>query len=395
MSGLTRAEVEARGHGVWVEVDLAAIRHNIAELRALAPRSEVMGVVKGYAYGHGNPAAARAMLEAGATRLGVARVAEALHLREAGITVPIHVFTEPPPRSAVTILDYNLTPTVYTATFARDLSAAATEVGRRIPVHIKFDTGMHRVGLLASDVPDAVRALRSLDGIDVEGAWSHFAVAELPDHPFTRRQVELFVKLVDEVEAAGVKLRYRHMANSSATLSLPEAHYDMVRPGLAAYGLWPGPHLVGRADLKPALSLRARVNASKVVSAGERLSYGLRYELERDGRVVTVPAGYADGYDRGLSGTADVLIDGKRHRVSGTVCMDQFLVDVGDDDVAVGRVVTLIGRDGDEQITTEELADHLDTINYEIITRIASRVPRVYSNEITGGQRAQESAATS
>ena len=377
---------------MWVEVDLAAIRHNISELKALAPRSEVMGVVKGYAYGHGNPAVARAMLEAGSTRLGVARVAEALHLREAGITVPIHVFTEPPPRSAGTMLDHDLTPTVYTADFARDLSTAAIKADRRIPVHIKFDTGMHRVGLLASDVPDAVRTLRSLDGIEIEGAWSHFAVADLPDHPFTRRQLELFDKLVAEVESAGVKLRYRHMANSAATLSLPEAHYDMVRPGVAAYGLWPGPHLVGRADLKPALSLRARVNASKIVSAGERLSYGLRYELERDGRVVTVPAGYADGYDRGLSGTADVLIDGKRHRVSGTVCMDQFLVDVGDDDVAVGREVTLIGRDGDEHITVEELAGHIDTINYEITTRIASRVPRVYSNEIVNDRPAQESA---
>ncbi|MGH2789567.1 MAG: alanine racemase [Actinomycetota bacterium] len=392
MSGLTRAEVEARGHGVWVEVDLAAIRHNITELQALAPRSEVMGVVKGYAYGHGNPAVARAMLQAGSTRLGVARVAEAIHLRDAGITAPIHVFTEPPPSSAATMLDYDLTPTVYTAAFARELSSAAASAGRRIPVHIKFDTGMHRVGMLASDVPDAVRTLRSLVGIEIEGAWSHFAVSDLPDHPFTRRQLELFGELVDEVESAGVKLRYKHMANSAATLSLPEAHFDLVRPGVAGYGLWPGPHLVGRAALRPALSLRARVNASKIVSAGERLSYGLRYELERDGRVVTVPAGYADGYDRGHSGTADVLIDGKRHRVSGTVCMDQFLVDVGDDDVAVGREVTLIGKDGDEQITAEELAGHIGTINYEITTRIASRVPRVYSNEIAGDRPAQESA---
>jgi len=354
-----------------------------------------MGVVKGYAYGHGNPAGARAMLQAGATRLGVARVAEAIHLRDAGITAPIHVFTEPPPRSAPTMLEYDLTPTVYTAAFARELSSAAASAGRRIAVHIKFDTGMHRVGLLASDVPDAVRTLRSLDGIEIEGAWSHFAVADLPDHPFTRRQLELFGRLVDEIEQAGVKLRYKHMANSAATLSLPEAHFDLVRPGVAGYGLWPGAHLVGRADLRPALSLRARVNASKIVSAGERLSYGLRYELERDGRVVTVPAGYADGYDRGHSGTADVLIDGKRHRVSGTVCMDQFLVDVGDDDVAVGREVTLIGKDGDEQITAEELAGHIGTINYEITTRIASRVPRVYTNEIAGDRPAQKSAVTS
>ena len=172
------------------------------------------------------------------------------------------------------------------------------------------------------------------------------------------------------------------MANSAATLSLPEAHFDMVRPGVAAYGLWPAEHLVGSADLRPVMSLRARINASRFVPAGERLSYGLRYELERDARVVTVPAGYADGYDRGLSGQADVLIGGMRYRVSGTVCMDQFLVDVGDEPLDVGDIATLIGADGAERISAEELARHLGTINYEIITRIASRVPRVYLNEV-------------
>ncbi|MGH2699159.1 MAG: alanine racemase [Actinomycetota bacterium] len=381
MSGLTRDEVERRGHGVWTEIDLGAIRHNVAELGSKAPNSEVMGVVKGYAYGHGNPAAARAMLQAGATRLGVARVAEALHLREAGITEPLHVFTEPHPRSAATMLDYDLTPTVYSQEFAQSLSAAARAEGRRIPVHVKLDSGMHRVGIMAADVPDAIRTLGALDGIVIEGAWSHFAVADLPDHPFTQRQFELFERLVDTIEDVIGSLRYKHMANSAATLSLPESHFDIVRPGVAAYGLWPGPHLVGSADLRPSMSLRARANASKVVPAGERLSYGLRYELERDSRVVTVPVGYADGFDRGFSGRADVLIGGRRHRVSGTVCMDQFLVDVGDDPVEIGAVATLIGADGEERVTAEELADAIGTINYEITTRIASRVPRVYLNE--------------
>lgn len=388
MSGLTREEVEERGHGVWAEVDLGAIRHNITELRGIAPRSEVMGVVKGYAYGHGNPAAARAMLEAGATRLGVARVAEALHLREAGVTAPIHVFTEPPPPSAPTMLTYDLTPAVYSEAFARSLSEAASARGRRIGVHVKVDTGMHRVGIMASDLPDAIRALRALDGIAIEGAWSHFAVADVPGHSFTRRQFDLFNELVVEIERAIGPLRYKHMANSAATLSLPESHLDIVRPGVAAYGLLPGPHLVSSADLRPAMSLRARINASKIVPAGERLSYGLRYELERDGRIVTVPAGYADGYDRGLSGRADVLIEGRRHRVSGTVCMDQFLVDVGEDPVDIGAVVTLIGEDGGAHITAEELAEVIGTINYEITTRIASRVPRVYLNETPSTQEA-------
>ena len=386
MTGLSRAEVEERGHGVWAEVDLGAIRHNVAQLRARAPHSEVMGVVKGYAYGHGNPAAAGAMLEAGATRLGTARVAEALHLRDAGITAPIHVFTEPPPRSAATMLTHDLTPTVYSEAFAASLSREAVARGRRIGVHVKVDTGMHRVGIMASDLQDSIRALKALDGIVIEGAWSHFAVADLPGHSFTTRQFELFNELVVEIEKAIGPVRYKHMANSAAMLSMPESHLDIVRPGVAAYGLWPGPHLVNSADLRPALSLRARINASKIVPAGERLSYGLRYELERDGRIVTVPAGYADGYDRGYSGSADVLIEGKRHRVSGTVCMDQFLVDVGSDPIDIGAVVTLIGSDGAEHISAEELAGVIGTINYEITTRIASRVPRVYLNETPGAE---------
>jgi alanine racemase len=383
MTGLTKAESEGRGHGVWAEVDLGAIRHNITTLRAFAPEAEVMGVVKGYAYGHGNPASARAMLQAGATRLGVARVAEALHLREAGISAPVHVFTEPPPQSARMMLDHDLTPTVYTEAFAHELSEAARDAGRRVAVHVKIDTGMHRVGVLPDEVRDAMTTIGRLQGIDIEGAWSHLAVADHPDHPFTRKQLDLFVDVLGRIERAGVGLKYRHLANSAATLSFPETHFDLVRCGIAAYGLWPGPALVGGADLRPALALRARINQAKVVPTGERLSYGLSYELPRTARVVTVPAGYADGYDRRLSGAAEVLIEGRRHRVSGTVCMDQFLVDVGDRQVDVGAVVTLIGADRDDAVTAEEVAAHVGTINYEVTTRIPSRVPRIYLNEVS------------
>lgn len=374
----TRAEIEARGHPVWAEVDLGAMRHNVRTLDALAPEAEVMGVVKGYAYGHGNPVCAEAILDAGASRLGVARLAEALHLREAGIEAPIHVFTEPPPQAVRLLVEQRITPTVYTETFARALSESATAAGKTIPVHVKIDTGMNRVGLLADDVPDAIATLRSLDGIEIEGAWSHLAVADVPDHPFTRKQLDLFGDLVGRMERAGLKLRYRHIANSAATLSMPESHLDIVRCGVALYGLWPGDALVGSADLRPAMSLRARINMIKQVPAGAALSYGLRYQLERTSRVATVPIGYADGYDRRLSGRADVLVSSRRYRVSGTVCMDQFMVDVGDADIAVGEVATLIGRDGDESITAEDLARQIGTINYEVTTRVASRVPRVY-----------------
>lgn len=372
--------MQTRGHPVWVEVDLAAISHNISALKAHASGAEVMGVVKGYAYGHGNPESALAMLDGGATRIGVARVAEALHLRDAGVDAPLHVFTEPPTGAAATMVENDLTATVYTEAFARALSDAASSLGRRVPVHVKLDTGMHRVGLRPDEAPGAIDVLKNLPGIEIEGAWSHLAVADSIDHPFNRKQLDLFTDLVGKIERAGVPLRYKHLANSAATMSFPESHFDMVRCGIASYGLPPGPDFVGMVDLKPALAMRARINMVKEVPAGERLSYGLRYELKDAGRVVTIPVGYADGYARGFSGKADVLIKGKRYCVSGTVCMDQFMVDVGTDDVAIGDAATLIGRDGGEEITAEELAEILGTINYEVTTRIPSRVPRIYGS---------------
>jgi alanine racemase len=378
--GLDKEEILDRGHPVWAEIDLGAIRHNVAVLRRAAPRAEVMGVVKGFGYGHGNIASAEAMLEGGATRLGVARVAEALHLREAGIGAPIHVFTEPPPEAAGLMIELDLTPAVYTKDFAHALSRAAVAAGRTIPVHVKLDTGMHRVGVVTQDVPEALGELRSLSGIEIEGVWSHFAVADVLDHPFTRKQLDLFSDLVARMERWGITPRFRHIANSAATLTLPGSHFDLVRCGIAAYGLWPGRGFNSLADLKPAMSLRARVNMAKRLPGGESLSYGLKYELEDTSRVVTVPAGYADGYDRRLSGRGDVLIGGKRYRVSGAVCMDQFMVDVGRDEVEAGATVTLLGGDGGERITAEELAGHIGTINYEVTTRVPSRVPRLYLN---------------
>jgi alanine racemase len=384
MTGLTPEEIRRRGHPVWAEVDLGAIRHNIETLRALARGAEVMGVVKGYAYGHGNPASAVAMIQGGATRLGVARVAEALHLREAGIEIPIHVFSEPPPEAAPAIVSEGLIATVYTESFARALSDAAEAASTTATVHVKVDTGMHRVGLQERELPEAKRVLRSMPGLEIEGLWSHLAVADQPDHPFTRKQLDLFLELARQFEEGEEPLIYKHIANSAATLHMPDAHLDMVRCGVASYGLWPGEALVGAADLRPALSLKARISMVKKVMAGEAVSYGLEYELEESSRVATVGAGYADGYDRRLSGASDILIRGERHKVSGTVCMDQFMVDVGERQVEVGDVVTLIGTDGSQTIDAEELARLIGTINYEVTTRIPSRVPRVYLNEMGG-----------
>lgn len=377
----TKDEIAERGHPVWVEVDLAAIRHNIRTLAEHASGAEVMGVVKAYAYGHGNPQCARAMIQGGATRLGVARVAEGVHLREAGIDVPIHVLTEAPPGGIGLMLDHDLTPTVYTEGFAAALSDQAQARDREVAVHLKVDTGMHRVGVPEDDLDDALAFLKDSPNLAIEGVWSHLAVADVPTHPFNRNQLDLFTRIADRVEASLGDIRYRHLANSAATMSAPQTHFDIVRCGIASYGLWPSNDLLNVMDLRPALAMRARVNMVKEVSAGEALSYGLRYQLQDDATVITVGAGYADGFDRRLSDRADVLISGRRHRVSGTVCMDSFMVDVGAHAVEPGGIVTIIGADGDDRISAEEIAIHVGTINYEVTTRIPSRVPRVFLNE--------------
>lgn len=378
MTSPTLEELAGRGHSVWAEISLQALRHNVSVLRAMAPRSEFMAVVKSYAYGHGNPTCARVMVEAGASRLGVARVAEAIHLREAGLEVPIHVFSEPAPGAIPALLDHGLTPTVYTVPFAAALSEAAAERGQRVPVHLKVDTGMHRVGVLADEVPDQIGAFSRLPGLEIEGLWSHMAVADRPGDPFNRRQLDAFTAAIELVEKEGVQVRYRHIANSAATMTLPESHFDLVRCGVACYGLWPGTELVGTADLRPVMRVRARVNMVKRLPAGDGVSYGLNYRLAEDARLITVGAGYADGYDRRLSGSGDIIFGGRRYKVSGTVCMDQFMVDIGDEAAEPGAVVTLLGADGDERVAAEELAERIGTINYEITSRLPSRVPRVF-----------------
>lgn len=378
---LTKEEIERRGHPVWVEVDLEAIRDNVRALDAVSPGAEVMGVVKGYAYGHGNPQSALAMLQGGATRLGVARVAEAIHLRQAGIEAPIHVLTEPPVAAAPAMVEHGVTATVYTPAFAEALSESAARADAVVPVHLKVDTGMHRVGVAADDAVPMAKAVDAMDGLELEGVWSHLAVADVKDHPFTRIQIDVYRKVIEDVERAGIEVRVRHLANSAATMSDPETHFDLVRCGIAAYGLWPSTDLLGALDLRPALELKARVTLSKLVAAGEGVSYGLTYAVQDESHIATVIAGYADGYDRRLSNRADVLIDGARYRVAGTVCMDQLMVDLGPEQVPVGTIATLIGADGRDRISAEELAVHVGTINYEVTTRIPSRVPRIFLNE--------------
>ena len=356
-------------------VDLDAVRHNV---RALKPKAaELMAVVKANGYGHGDIPVARAALEAGASWLGVALVEEGLRLRDAGIDAPILVLSEFPRGSEKEALAARLTPTVYTDDGLLALTDAAATMGRPSPVHVKVDTGMHRAGV----APElALRlCLRIAEaGLELEGVWTHFAAADEPEDPSVREQLDRFHRVLTDLEGAGIRPRYRHAANSAAVLALPRSHLDLVRVGIALYGIAPGPALEDWADLLPAMSLRSQVALVKRVAAGEGVSYGLRYRLERDSTVATVPVGYADGYHRAASGRAHVLIRGHRHQVAGTVTMDQITVDCGDDPVQSGDEVVLLGKQGDQQIRAEEVAVWAGTIGYEVVCSVSERVPREY-----------------
>ncbi len=355
-----------------VEIDLDAIAHNIEVLKPA--EAELMAVVKADGYGHGAVRVARQALAAGAAWCGVALVEEGVELRAAGIEAPILVLSEFPPGSEAVALAHRLTPTVYSPGGVRRLAEAAHGP---IGVHVKVDTGMHRVGVWPPE--DLAAFLRSVAdaGLAVEGIWSHLAKSE-DDAETTASQLARYAAALDEAKAAGFTPALRHIANSGAVLRHPEATYDLVRPGIALYGIAPDPQVGADRGLRPALTWRSAVSFARRLPAGERLSYGHRYELARDAMIATVPVGYADGYPRAASSRADVLIGGRRCRVAGNVTMDQLLVDCGDARVEVGDEVVLVGTQADQTIDAWELAGHADTIVWEIVTRIGERVPHIY-----------------
>ena len=356
-----------------VEVDLDAVRHNVRVLKP--PGSELMAVVKADAYGHGDVAVARAATEAGASWIGVALVEEGLSLRGAGVDDPILVLSEFPPGAERVALEAGLTPSVYTD---RGLAGLVDAGAGGIGVHVKIDTGMHRAGVYPPEATPAFvdRVVRA--GCRVDALWTHFA-SSAEDEKTTLGQLERFLQVVEEVRADGHAPAMLHAANSGATILYPESHLDLVRTGIAMYGLEPAPGVGAGLGLRPALSWRSAISMVRRLPAGERVSYGHRYRVERDANVATVPVGYADGYPRLLSSRADVLVRGRRCRVAGSVTMDQLIVDCGDLPVEPGDDVVLLGRQGGEVVTAEELAGHADTIGYEIVTRIGPRVRRGYA----------------
>ena len=364
----------------WAEIDLDAITHNAARLKARAgARAELMVAVKANGYGHGAVPVSRAALEGGATRLAVHRTMEGVQLRRAGITAPILIMGYTLPTESQHIVHWDLTPTVNSKPQAEALSVAAVAQGKPLPIHVKVDTGMGRYGLLPDEVLDFVRFLSGLPGLALEGLYTHHAVADLADKTFTRHQFSIYMDVVRRLEAAGFVFPLKHVSNSATTLDLPEMALDMVRCGIALYGLRPSDEVEPAVPLRPALTLKSRVARVRTLPTGASISYGRTYITDKPTHVALVPVGYGDGYHRFLSNRGAVLIHGRRVSIVGRVCMDQFVVDVSHiPGVQLHDEVVLIGRQGEEHIPAEEVARWAETINYEVTTSLLPRVVRIY-----------------
>lgn len=362
----------------WVAVDASAITRNVRTLKALTPRgTRFMAVIKADGYGHGALEAAHAARAGGADRFGVATVDEALALRAAGVAEPLQILAEPPVEAAGLLVEHEIIATVTTREFASALSRAAVRAGRPAAYHLKIDTGMNRIGVRAEDVGETVAALRDLPGLVFEGAFTHFATADEPgDWEFLRQRERLDVAL-GQLRTERRRPPIVHAANSAATILHPSTHLDMVRCGIATYGLQPTPFTMVKVELVPAMSVKSRVSLVKRIGLGDGVSYGFTWHADGPTTIATVPIGYADGVHRVLSNKMRVLIGGRRCRQVGRICMDQLMVEVPKGlDARQGDEVVLVGTQGTERIAMEEMAELAGTINYELACGFALRLCR-------------------
>ncbi len=380
----------------WVEIDLDRIAHNMREIKkCLKPDVRLMGVVKADAYGHGAYEIAKTILENGAEQLSVAFVDEAVELRKCGISAPILILGNSSETSIEDLISYDITPAVFTMEFAKALSKHAHSVGKTIRVHIKVDTGMHRIGFLyGEDANERAKTIENIieiskfPGIEIEGIFSHFSTSDEEDTEYTLEQLRKFKELTENLEDLGIKIQLKHIANSAAIIKFPEAQFDMVRAGVIMYGMYPSEWVKkSPINLKPAMSFRTRIINIKTLGKGSGISYGKSYITDAPTKLATICVGYADGYSRVFSGKANVLVNGKLVKQLGRICMDQCMIDVTTvNNIGIGDVVTLFGSGDGGNIPIEELAEIMGTINYEISCMIGRRIPHVY---IKGGKVAK------
>ena len=365
----------------WTEVNLDAIAQNVKNIKKLiGKKKELMAVVKGNAYGHDILEISSVVLENGATRLAVARLEEAIFLRKAGITVPILVLGLTLKPQAESLVSYDITPTVCEFEMIEKLSELAVQMNKMAKIHLKVDTGMGRIGIFPDDVLRFIKSIKTLKKVEIEGIFTHFSVADEKDKFYTEEQFRKFIEILTILEKEGIKIPIKHVGNSAALLDLPHMWLDMVRPGLAIYGLYPSKEVKKTINLIPAQQFKTKIVFIKELPRGESISYGRTYITKRRMRVASLPVGYADGYNRLLSNQGEVLVRGQRVPIIGRVCMDQCMIDVTNlTQVEIGDEVVLWGRQGEGMITVEEIAQKIRTINYEIVhLPDKKRVPKLF-----------------
>ena len=358
-------------------INLSNLKHNLNRIKTLAPSSKVMAIVKANAYGHGIVEISKALEKFGVDYLGVAFADEGITIREAGIKIPIVVLVPTFPDEAKKFVEYDLQASVSTHEFVAELSKEAIKAGKTIPVHLCIGTGMNREGIQPGDAVQCMDKCKGMANIEFVGVCTHFATSST-DAVFVKRQLRLFNDTLESLKQAGYNFPIIHTANSGAIANHPEAHYSIVRPGMSLYGYSPIPELTGKFDLKPILTLRTKVVMMRKIRKGESVGYDRLFISDKPTTIATIPVGYGDGYFKTLTNKSQCLINGKRYNLVGTVCMDECMVDVGDDDIKVGDEVVLLGKQGNEEITAFELANKIGTIQYEILTAISARVPRLY-----------------
>jgi alanine racemase len=367
-------------HRAWVEIDQQALTHNVQQLKCLlAPKTELLAVVKADAYGHGAVKVSQTVLQAGATRLAIATLSEGIELREAGITAPILMLGAiNTPEEIAAIAYWKLQPTLCNPQQALIFSETLSNLGQNLSVHLKLDTGMSRLGTPWHQATEFVQLVHQLPYLKIASLYSHFATADDPDPTVMMLQHQRFQTAVTAIKNQGIIPPQLHLANSAATLSDRALHYDLVRVGLALYGLYPAPHLTSAVNLQPVLQVKARITQVKTIPAGTGVSYGYRYIADQDMRLAVVGIGYADGVSRNLSNRIKVLIRGQFVPQIGSITMDQLMLDVSQiPDLQAGEVVTLIGKDGDLAISADDWANTLGTISWEILCGFKHRLPRV------------------
>lgn len=365
----------------WAEINLDHIAHNVREIKKLiGPITKIMAVVKADGYGHGAPAVAETALRAGASSLAVAFIEEAVELRRAGVEAPVLVFGYTDPAQFSTLVENKLTPTVFDFSTAFEFSRQAAERNIIMPLHLKVDTGMGRIGMLPDEVVEIISRIMRLPGLKIEGIYTHFAAADEEDQSYTKEQLLLFNRVIDRCLEKEIYIPLVHAANSAAAIAHPHSRYNLIRLGLSLYGCYPFNDLRNYSfNLLPALTLKSRIVMVKALPPGSAISYGCTYITERETLIATIPIGYADGYSRLLSNQGQVLIRGQRVPIVGRICMDHLMVNVSSIPGARrGDEVVLYGRQGEEQVTVEEAAGMIGTINYEILCAINKRVPRFY-----------------